>query len=203
MERLLIYIKHHFVFLWKIIEKGNGLLFSLLFKSKMEGILQNVFEEFSFQSISFKRIILKDIEPLYNLIKAQKASDLEYFHPHGFDLCSLKRQLKNKSFLMMGAFEGEKIVGYFFLRFFATGKCFVGRLIDKPYRGNGIAGIMNNIMYETAWRMNFRCLSTISVNNIAVMKAHAKNPAMVILKKLQNNYLLVEFTKNNVSKADI
>lgn len=203
MERLLIYIKHHFVFLWRIIEKGNGLIFALLYKSKMERILQNVFDEFSSQSFSCKRLFATDIEPLYNLIKTQEASDLEYFHPHGFDLNSLKRQLNNQSFLMMGAFEGEKIVGYFFLRFFATRKCFVGRLIDKPYRGKGIAGTMNNIMYETAWRMNFRCLSTISCNNIAVMKAHAKNPTMVVLNKLQNDYLLVEFIKNNDPKARI
>lgn len=195
MERILIYIKHHFDFLWRIIEKGNGFLFSLLYKPKMERILKNVFDEFSSPSFSFKRLIATDIEPLYNLIKAQEASDLEYFHPHAFDLVSLKRQLKNQSFLMMGVFEGGKIVGYFFLRFFATRKCFVGRLIDKPYRGKGIAGIMNHIMYETAWRMNFRCLSTISLNNTAVMKAHAKNPAMVVLNKLQNDYLLVEFIK--------
>ena len=54
---------------------------------------------------------------------------------------------------------------------------------------------MNKIMYETAWRMNFRCLSTISRNNIKVMRAHAKNSAMVVLKELQNDYLLVEFIK--------
>ena len=54
---------------------------------------------------------------------------------------------------------------------------------------------MNFIMYETAWRMGFRCLSTISRNNIAVMRAHAKNPTMVVLKELSNDYLLVEFVR--------
>ena len=96
---------------------------------------------------------------------------------------------------MMGAFDKERLAGYFFLRFFASKKCFVGRIIDKPYRGKGIGNIMNHIMYQTAWRMGFRCLSTISKNNHAVIRAHAKNTSMVVLKELQNDYLLVEFVK--------
>ncbi len=97
---------------------------------------------------------------------------------------------------MMGAFNQDKIVGYFFLRFFPNKQCFVGRLIDKEYRGQGIGTVMNNIMYETAWRMKFRCLSTISKNNIAVIRAHAKNPNMNVIKELQNDYLLVEFVRS-------
>ncbi len=95
----------------------------------------------------------------------------------------------------MMAFKDDELVGYFFLRFFMNRKCFVGRLIDKSYRGQGIGLVMNDIMYETAWSMNFRCLSTISKNNIAVMKAHSKNPSAKIIKELQDNYLLVEFVK--------
>jgi hypothetical protein len=197
MERLLIFIKHHVTFLWRIIEWGNGILFSIFFKSKMNHILPDVFEEFAKTPYSFKELIPSEIELLYNLIKTQEASDLRYFHPHGFDLNSLHDQLEKKAFLMMGVFEGDKVIGYFFLRFFANKKCFVGRLIDKDYRGRGIGEVMNRIMYETAWRMNFRCLSTISKNNHAVMRAHSKNPSMIIIKELQNTYLLVEFVKKN------
>jgi hypothetical protein len=88
------------------------------------------------------------------------------------------------------------MAGYFFLRFFMNGKCFVGRLIDKDYRGKHIGKVMNRIMYETAWKMNFRCLSTISKNNQFVMRSHADNQKMVVLKDLQNDYLLVEFLDN-------
>jgi len=84
-------------------------------------------------------------------------------------------------------------VGYFFLRFFANRKCFVGRIIDREYRGMGIGNGMNRIMYRTAWNMGFRCLSTMSKNNSAVMKAHQKNSSMLVLKELQNDYILVEF----------
>jgi len=201
MERILIFIKHHFGIVWKIIEWGNGLIFSMFYKSRMEKVLPAVFQEFAIPPFSYRRLDVSDSESLHELIKSQEVFDLEYFRPHGFDIKSLHKQLKNHAFLMIGAFDGEKLVGYFFLRFFANMKCFVGRLIDKSYRGQGIGLVMNNIMYETAWRMGFRCLSTISKNNNAIMRAHAKNPAMVVLKELQNDYLLVEFVREAQSSG--
>jgi hypothetical protein len=202
MEKILIFIKHNLKFLWKIIEWGNGIVFSVFFKSRMEKVLLSVFNEFTFPPYSFRKLQKQDTEALFNLIKSQNASDLKYFSPHGLDFVSISKQFDNLSFLMMGSFDGEKLIGYFFLRFFANRKCFVGRLIDRDYRGKGIGPGMNKIMYETAWRMGFRCLSTISRNNTAVMRAHANNKTMIILKELRNDYLLVEFV-NNANKANI
>jgi hypothetical protein len=195
MERILLFIKHTLKSFWGIIEWANGLLFSLFFKSNMNRILTEVFEEYTDTGFSFRKLAEQDIDSLHNMINFQDAPDLKYFNPHGFDPKSLKKQLKKPSFLMMGAFKDDRIAGYFFLRFFANKKCFVGRLIDKQFRGKGIGSTMNHIMYETAWRMGFRCLSTISKNNTSVMRAHAKNPTMVVLKELRDDYLLVEFIK--------
>jgi len=193
MEKLLIFIKHRFGFLWKFIEWGNGLLFSILYDRSMERVLPSVFGETGGSGYIFRRLTLADAEVLHGLIASQEASDLRYFSPHGFDLPSIQKQFKKRAFLMMGSFDGEKITGYFFLRFFANKKCFVGRLIDREYRGKGIGNEMNSLMYGTAWRMGFRCLSTMSKNNSAVMHAHAKNSSMIRLKELQNDYILVEF----------
>ena len=197
MERILIFIKHHLSLLWRIIELGNETFFSLVYKSRMEKILPGVFREFTVSPFSYRRLKEGDINPLYDLIRSQPSSDLEYFHPHGFDIPSIEKQLRNRSFLMMGAFKDESIVGYFFLRLFANKKCFVGRLIDSEFRCQGIGRVMNNIMYETAWRMNFRCLSTISKNNSAIIRAHSKNPSLIVLKELKNDYLLVEFVQRD------
>lgn len=195
MEKILIFIKHHFAFLWRIIEWGNELIFSLFYQSRLEKVLPEVFNEFGVAPYSYRRLKISDADALFDMINRQNASDLEYFHPHGFGFVSIRRQFRNRSFLMMGAFSDENIIGYFFLRFFANKQCFVGRLIDADYRGKWIGSVMNSIMYETAWRMGFRCLSTISRNNTAVMRAHAKNPTMIVLKELQKDYLLVEFVK--------
>ncbi|MBN1181852.1 MAG: hypothetical protein JXB49_06165 [Bacteroidales bacterium] len=195
MEKILIFIKHHFIFLWRIIELGNSSIFRIIYKQKLEKLLSSIFNEFNNTPFSCRRLKISDFQNLNKLISSQNETDLKYFNPHGFDLLSLRRQYENHSFLMMGAFDKEKMVGYFFLRFFVNKQCFVGRLIDKDYRGKGIGSVMNNIMYHISWRMRFRCMSTISRNNKAVMQAHAKNPTMRIIKELQNEYLLVEFRK--------
>jgi len=201
MERILIFIKHRLGFLWRIIEWGNGILFSMMYRSRLEEVLKGVFEEVSNTHYTFRKLTRPDLALLHDMLSSQNDGDLEYFKPHGFDMGSLEQQLENPSFLMMGAFDGEKMAGYFFLRFFANKKCFVGRLTDKDYRGKGIGRTMNRIMYETAWRMGFRCLSTISRNNTLVMKAHAENRNMVVLKELAGDYMLVEFVRGDFMKA--
>ena len=201
MERILIFIKHNFGFLWSIIEWGNGILFLMAYRSRLEEVLKGVFEVVIDSRYAFRKLVLADLAVLNQLLNSQDKGDLDYFKPHGFDIKSLERQLNIPSFLMMGAFDGEKMAGYFFLRFFANKKCFVGRLTDKDYRGKGIGQTMNRIMYETAWRMSFRCLSTISRNNTLVMKAHAENRNMVVLKELAGDYMLVEFVRGDFMKA--
>lgn len=196
MERLLIFIKHNLKPLWKIIDFINGGVFYIVYKTKLEGIYSSVLGSIESEDYAFRRLLPSDMEALFRLISLQPEEDLKYFNPHGFDLKSLKKQNRVPTFLMMGAFRGEELAGYFFLRFFANRKCFVGRLIDKDHRGRGIGETMNSIMYEIAWRMNFRCLSTVSKDNLAVIKAHSKNKYMIVLKELKNNYVLIEFVKN-------
>jgi hypothetical protein len=196
MEKILIFIKHNFSFLWRLIEWFNGLLFSIFYGSRMVSMLPGVFNNSVMPPYTCRRLLPQDAEPLHELINSQKESDLKYFNPHKFDLASIKKQFTNRSFLLMGVFDGKKLAGYFFLRFFINKRCFVGRLIDISYRGKGIGPLMNTIMYEIAWHMGFRCLSTISRNNTAVMRAHAKNQRMIVLKELQNDYLLVEFIRD-------
>jgi hypothetical protein len=196
MEALLIYIKHHLHFIWDLIERVNDFIFNILYKKRLKKALREVFSTLGSQPYTYRKMEQNDLEELYSMINNQDPADLKFFHPHDFDQKSLSRQFKKNAFLMMAVYDNSKMAGYFFLRFFMNGKCFVGRLIDKDYRGKHIGKVMNRIMYETAWKMNFRCLSTISKNNQFVMRSHADNQKMVVLKDLQNDYLLVEFLDN-------
>jgi len=198
MEKILIFIKHHFAFLWIIIEKINDSLFHLFYSERLEAQFPQIFEEFGVNEMTIRKLMPDDAKNLYELINSQQNTDLKYFKPHGFDYESVQKQFAKISFLMMGVFDNEKLIGYFFLRFFANRKCFVGRLIEKKYRGRGIGDAMNKVMYNLSWRMDFRCLSTISKNNKAVIGAHKKNSNMVILKELPNDYLLVEFVNKPI-----
>jgi len=197
MEKILLYIKHHLSFLWKIIEWLNGFLFHCLFYTSMQKALHSTQKDHEAHQWSTRALTIDDAEDLVQLIQSQKKSDLKYFSPHGFDIESIKKQFKNKAFLMLGVFSKTQLIGYFFLRFFVSKKCFVGRLIASEYRGQGVGLLMNQLMYKTAWKMGFRCLSTISKNNKLVMKAHRNNGSMVIRKELNNDYLLIEFINLN------
>ncbi|MBW6492539.1 MAG: hypothetical protein K0B15_15245 [Lentimicrobium sp.] len=197
LVRLLIYIKHHFTFLWRFVEGLNSLLYRLLHRNRQQKVVPVVMGEFNLPGYTFRVLQQSDIAALAALIARQESDRLAWFKPHGFDEASLHKAWRNPAFLMMGAFDGPQLVGYFFLRFFWNRRCFVGRLIDLPCEGKGIGRTMNNIMYHIGWRMGFRVLSTISKNNHQVMRSHANNPLMKVLKELDNDFLFVEFVENN------
>jgi len=146
MEKVFIFIKHHFRILWRLIEWANGLIFQVLFRPSLNRILPRQFLGAEESPFLFRALKANDAEALHGLIHSQESSDLIYFSPHDFDLPSIEKQFKNRSFLMMGVFDQERIIGYFFLRFFANRRCFVGRIIDHSYRGKGIGNQMNRIM---------------------------------------------------------
>lgn len=195
VERFLLYIKHNIKFLWTIIESGNGMLFALFFRSRINKISEIVLQHSAGTPYSYRKILTSDLEALHKLLCRQSRDDLEFFNPHGFDMAALEVQIKKPAFLMFGVFFKEEIAGYFFLRCFINRNCFVGRIIDEGYRGFGIGRMMNSIMYEISWKMGFRCLSTISKKNRSVMRSHSNNPNMIILKELAGDYLLVEFIR--------
>lgn len=201
MERILIFIKHHLGFVWGIIEKVNARGFALFFGKRLRNETKGVFDTVNLPAYQFREVEWDDLESLWELLQKQPGEDLEYFKPHDFDMGSLRKQKRNAAFLMMGVWDGPRMIGYFFLRFFMNRKCFVGRLIDGEYRGKGVGKGMNYLMYNIAWNMKFRCLSTISRNNKAVMQAHSKNQAMVVLKELDNDFLLVEFVREDVRET--
>lgn len=195
MEKFLIFIKHHAGFLWKVIEWGNGVMFTMIYRADLLRILPGVFREYTLDPFSFRGLSRSNAEQLFEFINNQNDTDLEYFRPHGFSLKEIEGQFNNRALLLMGVFDQNKLIGYFFLRFFCNRKCFVGRLIDGSYRGRGIGNVMNTIMYETAWRLKFKCLSTISRNNRLVMHAHSRNSHIRVIKELHDDYLLVEFIR--------
>lgn len=196
LVRILIYIKHHFSFLWQTIEWMNAVLFRFLHGQRFKNTVTHIIKKYGEGNYLFKPLEARDLASLHAFIRNQSPNRLEYFKPHGFDEKSLEKTFKNPSFLMMGAFDGQRLVGYFFLRCFWNKKCFVGRLIDELYEGKGIGRTMNNIMYNIAWESEFHCMSTISKNNHWVMRSHANNPLMKVIKELDNDFLLVEFVES-------
>lgn len=201
MLSVFLYIKHHFGFIWKAIEYLNGFVFGLLYKNNIEEVLNEFIAKSHHPRYVYHRIRKEQIEKLEDFFKRQNHAHFRFFNPHEFDINTLKRLYNNPSFLMMGVSEGNKIIGYFFLRCFINKKCFIGRMVDHAYHKQGIATGMNEIMYETAWQNGFRCLTTISKQNQAIINLHKRESNTVILKELPSDYLLVEMKKPGLIKV--
>ncbi len=195
IARILIFIKHNVPFIWVLIDILNTFFFRLLYKKRFRQVADDVIAHAELPGYVFRWLEKNDLPKLERLLKGQPEQRVACFKPHGFDIKSLEALHANPAFLMMGVFDGNRMAGYFFLRCFWNRKCFVGRLVDASYEGKGLGRAMNGILYPIAWQMGFRCLSTISKNNSAVIRSHAGNPSLRILKELANDYLLVEFVQ--------
>ncbi|HET6556570.1 MAG TPA: hypothetical protein VFG54_04605 [Prolixibacteraceae bacterium] len=182
--------------IWQLIEWLNASFFQLFHANRFNKVVPFVLKEFVLNGYTFRQLKLIDLSLLQKLICKQTPSRLDFFNPHGFSENALLKTFRNPSFLMMGVFAEQQLIGYFFLRCFWNRKCFVGRLIDESYEGKGIGRVMNSIMYQIGWRSGFRVLSTISKNNHMVVKSHANNPNMIVLKELNNDFLYIEFLEN-------
>ncbi len=195
MTAALLFLKHRVPALWGVVEWANALLFRLLHRARFKRQADRCLREFTLEPYVFRALGQDDLPGLSSLLDRQRAGRLDHFKPHGFDDASLLRAHRNPSFLMFGVFQDDNLVGYFFLRCFWTRTCFVGRLIDEPHEGRGIGRFMNHIMYNTAWRSGFRCMTTVSKNNAMIMRSHANNPAAHVRKTLPNDHLLIEFVQ--------
>lgn len=155
--------------------------------------------EVSSSNFTFRMLALKDLSALQKLVNSLESENRSFFEPHSFSENALIRQINNKAFFMMGAFQGKQLIGYFFIRAGINRKCFVGRLVHKDYRRKGLGRMMNKIMYEDAWQTGFRVYATFSMDNTFVIESHKKNPFVVHQKSLTGNYILVQFIRHDLS----
>ncbi len=195
MIKLLVYIKHHLTFIWRIVELINSILVRILWSHKFRKIpiicgVLSVGTKYNYRILE-----LGDIESLHYLLNNQNKDYLNYFSPHKTDLKTLKKIVKNYNYLTFGCFDGDKLVGYFFLRLFFTRRAFIGRLVDENYQGKGIAKQMSKLLYAVADEIDFPIYSTISKKNIGSLKSHQSVRKYTVVKELKDNYLLIKFDK--------
>ena len=198
--RILLWIKHALPDLWRMIEVVNGKIFYIFYGKLLGSIQKSVFKKHSDSQYVFRPLKRNDIEQLSRFLNKQSKDQKKFFNPHSFTISALERLWKNRSFFMMGVFFNDQIIGYFFLRFFINKKCFIGRIVDTDFQRKGIANTMSKIMYDIAWSMSFRCLTTISGENQAIVDLHKGENSFHVLKELPNNYLFVEIMPPEPSK---
>lgn len=193
MVKLLVYIKHHLNFIWIFIEWCNSLLFNILYGSKLQHVLPNLLRSSSTDKYKYKLLSSNDMFELEAFFTNQPTESYKFFNPHKFDERSLIKRNKDKSFIMIGTYCDNILVGYCFLRCFFNKQAFRGKIVDAKFQGKGIAKQMGILTSNICKALNLRLYATISKNNIkSIASSKAVNEIRVV-KELENDYLYVEY----------
>ncbi|MBQ3190719.1 MAG: GNAT family N-acetyltransferase [Bacteroides sp] len=187
------FIKDKCSFLWDAVEWSNAALFSLQHRGALKEI-PLILKRISNDTFTIRMTEDEDAKKLEAFFVEQPESAFEFFKPHGFDEKSVMKVLKNKAFLTFVVVEGDKIIGYFFLRSFINGKCFKGRLVDYRWRNKGIAKQMGIAINEIAIHLGMRIFTTISPDNYASLASTKAVNDIKIVKTLENGYYYIECT---------
>ena len=184
-------IRDKFGFLWNIIEWCNAFVFALTHKGalqKIPGILQECSGQFTLRVAA-----PADAAPLATFFAEQPEEAFKFFKPHAFDEKTLSKIIRNRAFLTFLVLDGEKIVGYFFLRCFVNGKSFRGRIVDYRWRNRGIAKQMGLTMNKIIAVLNVRLFGSISPDNYASLQSTKAVNDIRVIKTLDNGYYYIEY----------
>ena len=143
MEKILIFIKHNFSFLWKMIELFNSFLLYLMYSRKIKSAVSKLENYYKInENFKVKMLNKNDLDILFSFLGTLDSNNFQYFKPHKMDKESIHKVLKKDSMLKFGFYDREnKLIGYFILRLFFNKKCFIGRLVHPDFRGQGINAI--------------------------------------------------------------
>lgn len=186
------FIKKHLGFVWESIEWGNAEVFGLQHRAALRRIPALL--EAHDGRFAVKSVEREDVPVLERFFSEQPEGAFEFFRPHDFDAKSLSRLAGRKSFLMFIVKDEEEIVGYFFLRCFANGKAFKGRIVDYRRRNQGIAKLMGNVINDIVTLLGLRLYTTISPENFASLASTKAVNDVRIVRTLKNGYYYIECT---------
>lgn len=184
-------LRDKFGFLWNIIEWCNALVFALTHRAalkKIPGILEECSGQFTLRVAA-----PADAAPLAAFFAEQPEEAFKFFKPHAFDEKTLLKIIKNKAFLAFLVLDGEKIVGYFFLRCFVNGKSFKGYIVGNAYMGRGIAKLEGLAMNRVNEMLGLRMFGSISPENPASMAVAKAVNEIRVVETLENGDLYIEF----------
>ena len=192
-------LRDKFGFLWNIIEWFNALVFAMTHRAALKKIPE-ILQEFS-DKFTLRLAEPTDAAPLAKFFAEQPEEAFRFFKPHAFDEKTLSKIIKNKAFLTFLVWDGETIVGYFFLRCFMNGKSFRGRIVDYRWRNKGIAKQMGLTMNKIIAVLNVRLFGSISPDNYASLQSTKAVNDIRIIKILDNGYYYIEYLPKNKSET--
>lgn len=190
MTGLLIGIKRRFPAIWRAVEWANGKAMRLRYPHLPEKASRLAAGK-RLDSYRFSLIDSDGLPELHRFLLSLPEDSVKHFNPHSFTLPTLQRLARSGSFVMIGVWEGNSLVGYHFLRCFATGRCFHGLVVSPSARGAGIGSAMWSLGAHIAAENGLSMFATISEHNHPSLASCARGCRMTIVDRLANSYLLI------------
>lgn len=144
---------------------------------------------------------VNDASKLADFFARQPEESYRWFRPHAFDEATMRKLLGRKSYIIYVQEEDGEIVGYAFLRCFANGKSFLGKMVDVNHQGKGVCTTLCKVGMDLATKTGFRMFESINKANIGSMKASQKACDVLILEELEDGDVLIEdFPKGSLKE---
>ena len=183
-------------FVWDLIDILNSFLFSLRFGKKLKSMEKTVLQQYAEMS-GMEVVCLRDVptDKMAKFFAAQPEDAYTFFKPHGFDVKSLKKLQRNRSFLAYVLMENGQVAAYCFVRSFFIGKGFRGRMVGMDFRGRGLGTLMNKMMNDVGFGIGLRLFETVSKDNVASYRSALSASNVKIVEELEHNELYLEILK--------
>lgn len=190
MTGLLVKIKHRFPSLWRMVEALNGHLMRLRYP-RLPEIAATLAASRTVDGLEWSIVTPDDADRLSRFLTSIPSERLQYFDPHPFDPSTLRTMASSRSFVMLKVTDGNRIVGYHFLRCFFIGKTFHGLIVDAATTGRGIGTAMWSLGAEISHSAGLRMFATISEDNLPSLTSCHNGCATRIAERLDSGYLLI------------
>jgi hypothetical protein len=143
---------------------------------------------------------ISDADKLHSFLQSIPGPHMQYFKPHDFELPVLQQVMASKAILNYGLFVENEMVGYGLLKLSPTGSAFMGLVLHPDFTGCGLGSFISRFLYWQASLAGLRPRATISLRNIASMRAHQAVADYKVVSELPNDYLLIEFPSGDPKK---
>ena len=194
----MLYAIAHFLrdklpFIWDLIDILNSCQFSLRYGQKIKSVEETVLQRYA-QASGMEVVRLRDVptDKIANFFAAQPEDAYTFFKPHGFDVKSLKKLQRNRSFLAYVLMVNGQVSAYCFVRSFFMGKGFRGRMVGMDFRGRGLGTLMNKMMNDVGFGIGLRLFETVSKDNVASYRSALSASNVRIVEELEHNELYLE-----------
>lgn len=187
LYRIAHILRDQMPWLWNLIGRVNGWIFLCRYRKQL-GQLDTIVARYGMIQLQHEYVA-----GLVRMFGEQPSNEFRFFRPHAFSEKALNCLVDDASFLAFVRFDGERIVGYCFMRSFWWGKCFRGYYTDYRYRRRGINVQMNLCATEVAGCLGLRTYGTISPENVASLRSAKLANDVHIVQTMPNGDFLVEY----------